>query len=60
MNMFIKLGDYVIAINQIAFIKRIGAGCNVYLRDCTLADALKISTVTDEEYELALANLFST
>ena len=58
--MFIKLGDYVIAINQISFIKRIGAGCNVYLRDCSPVDGLKISTVTDEEYEIALAKLFST
>jgi acid stress-induced BolA-like protein IbaG/YrbA len=57
--MFIKLGDYVIAINQIAFIKRIGAGCEVYLNDFTI-NALKIATVTDEEWEIALAKLFST
>ena len=77
--MFIKLGDFVIAINQISFIKRIGAGCEVYLNsnsNCTpkisagasskitvtndVIDTLKIPTVTDEEWDMAIAKLFST
>lgn len=41
--MFIKLGEYVIAINQIAFIKRIGAGCEVCLKDSNFICAPKIS-----------------
>ena len=57
--MFIKLGDFVIAINQIAFIKRIGAGCEVYLNDCAV-NVLKIATVSDNEYDNALMKLFST
>ena len=78
--MFIKLGDYVIAINQITFIKRIGAGCEVRLNNSNFicepkistgasskvtitnetVDTLKIATVTDEEWDIALAKLFTT
>jgi hypothetical protein len=57
--MFIKLGDYVIAINQIAFIKRIGAGCEVYLKDCAV-NVIKVATVSDNEYDNAIMKLFST
>lgn len=49
---FVRLGDYVINVSEIRAIKRIGAGCDVYMLDGT---DYRIATVSDETYESAIA-----
>ena len=55
--MFIKLGDFVVEIGFIKYMKRFSSGVNVYLKN---EELVKIINVDDEEWENALAKLFST
>lgn len=54
--MFIKLGDYVIPIDNICFIKLIGSGANVYIK--SQLDPIKIANIPERDLELALDKLF--
>lgn len=54
--MFIKLGDYIIPIDNICFIKIIGSGVNVYIK--SQMDPIKIATVPEIELQMALDKLF--
>ena len=49
---FVRLGDYVINVEEIRAIRRVGAGCTVLMKDGT---DYKIATVSDETYESAIA-----
>lgn len=49
---FVRLGDYVINVSDIQAIKRIGAGCTVFMKD---GGEYNIATVSDETYESAIA-----
>lgn len=49
---FVRLGDYVINVEEIRAIRRIGAGCTVLMKDGT---DYKIASVSDETYESAIA-----
>lgn len=54
--MFIKLGDYVIPIDNICFIKLIGSGANIYIE--SQMDPIKIANVPERDLELAFDKLF--
>lgn len=54
--MFIKLGDYIIPIDNICFIKLIGSGVNVYIK--SQLDPIKIANVSETELQMALDKLF--
>jgi hypothetical protein len=49
---FVRLGDYVINVSEIKAIKKIGAGCDVYMKDGT---TYRISFVDEETFENAMA-----
>ena len=49
---FVRFGDHVINVSEIQAIKRIGAGCIVYMKD---GSEYKIASVSDETYESAIA-----
>ena len=49
---FVRLGDYVINVSEIKAIKKIGAGCDVYMKDGT---TYRISFVDEEMIFNALA-----
>lgn len=54
--MFIKLDDYIIAIDNINFIKIVGSGVNISLK--SQLDLIKIANVPERDLELALDKLF--
>lgn len=56
--MFIKLGDYILPIDKILYIKIIGAGCRVVLETRPCNEILEISTVPEVELQMALDKLF--
>lgn len=49
---FVRLGDYIINVSEIQAIKKIGAGCNVYMKDGT---DYKIVGIGEEAFENAMA-----
>lgn len=54
--MFIKLSDYIIPVDNIMYIKIIGAGADVFLKSSQTP--LKISNIPERDLELALDKLF--
>ena len=54
--MFIKLSDYIIPVDNIVYIKIIGAGADVFLKSSQTP--LKISNIPERDLELALDKLF--
>lgn len=54
--MFIKLGDYIIPVDNINLIKVIGAGVDVYLK--SRPETLKIASVPEVELQMAFDKLF--
>lgn len=52
--MFIKLGDYIFNTNVIAYIKIIGAGCDVFLQDGTRQS---VTSVPEDEMKAAVEQL---
>ena len=55
--MFIKLGDFVVEVGFIKYIKKFPSGVNVYLKN---EETVSIVGVDEEEWDVALAKLFST
>ena len=53
--MFIKLGDYIFNTDVISYIRIVGAGCTVYLKD---GETVAIATVSEEDMQVALEILF--
>lgn len=49
---FVRLGDYVINVEEIRAIRRVGAGCDVYMLDGT---DYRIANVDEEVFENAIA-----
>lgn len=49
---FVRLGDYVINVSEIRAIKKIGSGCDVYMKDGT---DYRIANVGEETFENAIA-----
>ena len=49
---FVRLGDYAINVSEIKAIKKIGAGCDVYMLDGT---DYRIANVGEEAFENAIA-----
>jgi hypothetical protein len=49
---FVRLGDYVINVSEIQAVKKVGAGCIVFMRD---ESEYRISSIDDEEFENAIA-----
>ena len=54
--MFIKLSDYIIPVDNIVYIKLIGAGADIFLKSSPTP--LKISNIPERDLELALDKLF--
>ena len=52
--MFIKLGNYIFNTDVISYIKVVGAGCDVHLKDDT---KVSIANVPEKDMESALAIL---
>lgn len=52
--MFIKIGDYIFNTNVIAYIKIIGAGCDVFLQDGTHQS---VASVPEDEMKAAVEQL---
>lgn len=49
--MFIKIGDYIFNTNVIAYIKIIGAGCDVFLQDGTRQS---VASVPEDEMKVVI------
>ena len=49
---FVRLGKFVVNIDSILYIQKIGSGCNVYLKDNV---ELRVASIEDEAYENAIA-----
>lgn len=49
---FVRLGDYIINVSEIQAIKKIGSGCDVYMRD---GGEYRIANVGEETFENAMA-----
>ena len=49
--MFIKIGDYIFNTNVIAYIKIIGAGCDVFLQDGTRQS---VASVPENEMKVVI------
>jgi hypothetical protein len=43
----VKFGDYIVTIDEISYIRKVGAGCDIMLKNGKM---LRISTVSDEEW----------
>lgn len=56
--MFIKLGDYIIPVDKILYIKTVGAGCTVVLCDSISNEVINIAMVPEIELQMALDKLF--
>lgn len=54
--MFIKLDSYIIPVDNIVYIKLIGAGADIFLKSSQTP--LKISNIPERDLELALDKLF--
>lgn len=52
--MFIKIGNYIFNTNVIAYIKIVGAGCDVFLKDDTRQS---VASVTEDEMKAAVEQL---
>ena len=44
----VKFGDYIVTIDEISYIRKVGAGCDIMLKNGKM---LRVPTVSDEEWE---------
>lgn len=54
--MFIKLGEYIIPVDNICYIRLVGSGVNVHIK--SQPDPIKIANVPERDLELAFDKLF--